>query len=441
MFPRTVWGWHKRVLQLAWPIILSNLSVPLVGAVDTAVVGQLSHPRYMAAVAVGTIIFSSIFWIFGFLRMGTTGFVSQAHGKNDPQQVSLAFLRALLIALLLAVLLLIFQKPLGWLAFSLMGAKPEVSSVAESYYAIRIWSAPATFINYCVLGTLIGLQRMKLALLTQLILNSANILLDVYFVLGLEMDSDGVALASVISDYLAAIFGLWLLRKPLNPLLTSAHATLRCLVQKRELRALFSVNGNLFIRTLFLTSAFFFFTSQSAQFGTTVLAANAILLNMLQMLAYGLDGFAHAAEALVGGAYGNRDKQAFKNAVRVSMFWAGIAALSITAIIAVFGSSIIHMMTRIEAVIVVAEIYLPWLIIAPVIAVWSYQFDGIFIGTTQTTIMRNTVGIALAIYVITALLGMPHFGNHALWASMLLFLLLRGVSLALYYPKIVSKLR
>ncbi len=431
---------HKKVLQLAWPIILSNLSIPLVGVVDTAVVGQLSHPRYMAAVAVGAIIFSSVFWVFGFLRMGTTGFVSQAYGRNNSQQVSLAFLRALLIALLLAFIVIGLQQPIRWLAFSLMDANPEVTATAESYYAIRIWSAPATFINYCILGTLIGLQRMRLALFTQLVLNGTNILLNLYFVLVLKMDVEGVALSSAISDYLAAGFGLWLLREYIRPLLVSPNATIQRVMQRSELLALFRVNGNLFIRTLFLTSAFFFFTAQSAKFGTVVLAANAILINMLQMLAYGLDGFAQAAEALVGGAYGKRDRKAFSLAVRSSMLWAGIAAVLIAGLYALFGSTIIRLMTGIEAVILIAESYLPWLIAAPVLAVWSYQFDGIFIGATQTTIMRNTVGIALGIYIIVALLSMPYWGNHALWASMMLFLLLRGVSLALYYPKLVSSI-
>ncbi len=433
-------GWHKRVLQLTWPIMLSNLSVPLVGAVDTAVVGQLSHPRYLAAVAIGAIIFSSVFWAFGFLRMGTTGFVSQAYGRNSQYQVSLAFLRACSIAIVLGFIIILLQKPISWLAFSLMGANVEVTSTAESYYAIRIWSAPATFVNYCILGTLIGLQRMRLALATQLVLNGANILLDLYFVLVLKMDSEGVALSSAISDYLAAGFGLWLLREYIKPVLEHPTTFIKHMLHRKQLRAMFSVNINLFIRTLFLTSAFFFFTAQSTQFGTATLAANAILINMLHMLAYGLDGFAHAAEALVGGAYGKRDKQAFSAAVKSSMLWAAIASVVITGLYALFGTSIIRLMTGIEEVITLAESYLPWLIAAPVLAVWSYQYDGIFIGTTQTSTMRNTVGIALVIYVIVALVAVPYWGNHALWASLMLFLVIRGGSLALYYPKLLASI-
>ncbi len=439
-FPTTTQGWHKRVLQLAWPIILSNLSIPLVGVVDTAVVGQLSHPRYIAAVAIGAIIFSSVFWAFGFLRMGTTGFISQAHGQGNQQQISTTFLRAVMIALLLGFAIILLQQPIAKFAFYLMGASVEVTTVAEDYFTIRIWSAPATFINYCILGALIGLQRMRLALLTQLVLNGTNIGLDIYFVKSLGMDADGVALSSAISDYVAACFGLWILREHIKPFFITPAETFRQIILGKDLKAMFAVNGNLFIRTLFLTSAFFFFTSQSTQFGMVVLAANAILINMLQMLAYGLDGFAHAAEALVGGAYGKRDKKAFSSAVKSSMLWAGISALLIAGFYALFGHFIIGLMTSIQPVIQTAENYLPWLIAAPLLAVWSYQFDGIFIGTTQTATMRNTVAVALIIYIVVALLTIPIWGNHALWASLMLFLLLRGISLALYYPRLVSNI-
>lgn len=433
-------GWHKRVLQLSWPIIISGLSIPLVGVVDTAVVGQLPDPRYMAAVAVGAVIFSSVFWVFGFLRMGTTGFVSQAYGRDDQREVSLALLRAGLIALLLGFLMIILQQPIAWLALSLMGAGSDVTPFAETYFTIRIWSAPATFINYCILGTLIGLQRMRLVLLSQLVLNGANVVLDFYFVLGLGWDSAGVALSSAISEYLAAGFGLWLLRKELAPVFIEGRAIAKSVLRLDDIKALFEVNGNLFIRTLFLTAAFFFFTAQGAQFGTVVLAANAILINMLHMLAYGLDGFAHAAEALVGGAYGRRDRRAFSAAVKSSMLWAGVAAVLISVLYGVFGLSIIYLMTDIEEVIETAKVYLPWVVAAPLIAVWSYQLDGVFIGATQTRIMRNTVGVSLLLYVVLALLLMPIWGNHALWGSLILFLLLRGLGLALYYPKLLTRI-
>lgn len=438
-FPATQREWHWRVLMLAWPIILSNLSVPLVGLVDTAVVGQLPDPKYMGAVAIGATIFSSVFWVFGFLRMGTTGFVSQAVGAGHQQEVTYSVLRPMLIAVVLGFVLILLQQPIDWLAMRLMGAGEEVTGVVKSYFAIRIFSAPATLVNYCILGCLIGMQRMRLALVLQLILNGSNLLLDVIFVLHLGWDSDGVALASVLSEYFAAFAGLFWLRELLFPKWLRQSFSWQIIFQAERLRALFEVNGNLFLRTLFLTSAFFFFTAQSAQFGVVVLAANALLINLLQMLAYGLDGFAHAAEALAGGAYGARRRTAFEQAVRSSTVWAAVMALMICLIYAVAGPAVINLMTVNQDVIATANHYLPWMIAAPLISVWSYQLDGIFIGVTQTRVMRDTVAVSLLIYVVMALVLIPLFGNQGLWFSLMTFMALRGVSLGLAYPKLLKR--
>lgn len=437
-FPATSREWHWRVLMLAWPIILSNLSVPLVGIVDTAVVGQLEDAKYMGAVAIGATIFSSVFWVFGFLRMGTTGFVSQASGANDSREVSFSLLRALSIAVVLGLLLILLQTPVGWLSLSLMGAGETLNPLVEEYFSIRVMSAPAVFINYCLLGALIGLQRMRLALVLQLVLNGSNLLLDIFFVLYLGWDSDGVAMASVISECLAAGIGLWALRGYLKSELLREQHLLKKLYTPESVRALFEVNGNLFLRTLFLTSAFFFFTSQGAQFGVVTLAANAILINLLQMLAYGLDGFAHAAEALAGGAYGAKNKTAFQQAVRSSSLWALVMSVVIAVLYFIFGDWIISTMTVNPEVIAVANDYMPWLIASPVISVWCYQLDGIFIGATKTAVMRNTVLVSLVVYVVLAYLLIPVMGNQGLWLSLMVFMALRGFTLALAYPRLLT---
>lgn len=437
-FPATSREWHWRVLMLAWPIILSNLSVPLVGIVDTAVVGQLPDAKYMGAVAIGATIFSSVFWVFGFLRMGTTGFVSQASGANDTREISFSLLRALSIAVVLGVVLILLQKPIGWLSLSLMNAGEDLNPLVEEYFSIRVMSAPAVFINYCILGALIGLQRMRLALLIQLVLNGSNLLLDVVFVLYLGWDSDGVAMASVISEILAACVGLWALRSYLRSDLLRERDLIKKLYTTESVRALFEVNGNLFIRTLFLTSAFFFFTAQGAQFGIVILAANAILINLLQMLAYGLDGFAHAAEALAGGAYGAKNRPAFEHAVKSSSLWALVMSLILAILYYIFGDWIIGTMTVNQEVIEVAQTYMPWLIVSPIISVWCYQLDGIFIGATKTSIMRNTVMVSLVAYIILAYALIPLMGNQGLWLSLMVFMALRGITLAMAYPKLLK---
>ena len=441
-FPATQREWHWRVLMLAWPIILSNLSVPLVGIVDTAVVGQIPDPKYMASVAVGATLFSSVFWIFGFLRMGTTGFVSQAMGANNPQEVAESLLRAMMIALGLSILVIALQSPIALLTLSLMNPGEALEPIIREYFDIRIYSAPATFTNYCILGCLIGLQKMRWALLLQLVLNGSNLLLDVIFVLYLGMDSAGVAWASLISEYLACFVGLWFLRGYLklafNKTVEPLSEWLRQLFALEKLKAFFEVNGNLFLRTLFLTAAFFFFTSRGAQFGVVLLAANAILINLLQMLAYGLDGFAQSAEALTGGAYGAKNRKAFEQSVKISTIWAGATAVFIAILYMIFGEAIVDYMTVNEAVIETAIQYLPWIIAAPIISVWSYQFDGIFTGAMDTRTMRNTVLFSAIVYVILVLVLTPTMGNHGLWLSMMAFLGLRGLTLGLAYPKLLK---
>lgn len=426
--------------MLAWPIILSNLSVPLVGIVDTAVVGQLPDAKYMGAVAIGATIFSSVFWVFGFLRMGTTGFISQASGANDTHEISLSLLRALSIAVILGLLLIIFQRSIAGLSLSLMDAGESLTPLIDEYFSIRVVSAPAVFINYCILGALMGMQRMRLALGLQLVLNGSNLVLDVIFVLYLGWASDGVAMASVISECLAAGLGLWLLRGHLIPNRLQRKNLIEQLYTPASIRALFEVNGNLFLRTLFLTSAFFFFTAQGAQFGVVILAANAILINLLQMLAYGLDGFAHAAEALAGSAYGAKNRSAFEQAVKASSLWALVMAVLLAILYYGVGDWAIRQMTINQDVIAVAKDYLPWLVISPLISVWCYQLDGVFIGATKTSVMRNTVMISLFVYILLAYLLIPAWGNHGLWLSLTIFMALRGLTLALAYPALLRSL-
>lgn len=438
-FPKTTREWHWHVFNLSWPIILSTLSVPLVGLVDTAVVGRLDDAKYIAAVAMGAVIFSSVFWVFGFLRMGTTGFVAQAWGRSDETEVTQSFQRAAILAIVFGVIVMCLQFPIGYVAFSLMNAGTNVQILAQEYFDIRVWSAPATFINYVILGCLIGMQRMRLALVLQLVLNVTNIILDVFFVMGLGALAAGVAWASVISEYVACLLGLYFLRRYLR-ITGSFSNSMAVLFNRQALRRLMSVNVNLFVRTFFLTGAFFFFTAQGSQLGTVVLAANAILIHLLQVIAYGLDGFAHAAEALAGGAFGAKKRREFVKAVSITTQWALIVAILFSVFYAFAGQWIIQLMTTIPEVIEMANRYLGWIILAPLVAVWSYQLDGVYIGVTETRIMRNTVMLALVVYVVLTWWMLPIGGNHALWACLMLFLLLRGAGLAYYYPRLLARL-
>jgi len=423
--------WHRRVWRLAGPIILSNLSTPLLGAVDTAVMGHLPKASYIGAVAVGTIIFNFIFWGFGFLRMGTTGFAAQAHGAGHSMELRATLLRSVGLAALLGGLLILLQWPIAAVAFWAMDGSQEVESLAATYYYIRIWSAPASLVNYALLGWLLGTQHAGMALVLQLVLNSTNILLDLVFVLGLGWDIEGVAYATLIAEAFAALLGVILVMR-----VARRHGgdwNVGVTLRKDRLLALFRVNVDIFIRTLCLVLAFAVFTSQSASEGDIVLAANAILMQLQHFIAYGLDGFAHAAEILAGGAFGARRRREFREAVVVSGTWALIVAAISTVFLLLLGEFFVGLFTDLPEVLAATAVYLPWLVFWPLISVWSYQLDGIFIGATATGPMRNAMVASLAIYLLAIWLLVPAFGNHGLWLALYVLMAARALTLALRY--------
>jgi MATE family multidrug resistance protein len=427
---------HRRVWALAGPIIISNISVPLVGAVDTAVVGHLPEPDSIGAVALGALIFTFLFWGFGFLRMGTTGFIARAYGANDQQALSDTLLRVLLLAVVLGAFIILLGHPLIQLALYLLDSSDSIESLAESYATIRIWSAPATLSIYVLTGIFIGLQNMRYVFVLQLVMNMINVLLDLLFVLGFDMGVEGVALATLIAEYLAALLGFWLLRKPLSKAYKNLNWTR--LLERNAILALMKANGDIFVRTLCLVFSFGYFTAQSASMGDVILAANSILMHLQSILAYALDGFAHAAEALVGSAYGAGKQQQFKRAVKLTTVWGLVSALLISLIYWLFGGLILQLFTNIDAVLLSATTYLPWTIIAPVVSIWSFQLDGIFIGTGYTREMRNAMIFSMLVYLGLLVILVPALGNHGLFLSISLFMVFRALTLGYYYPRIVN---
>ena len=432
--PSSTRAWHRRIWALAGPIIISNLSVPLVGAVDTAVVGHLPDPVYIGAVALGAVIFNFLYWGFGFLRMGTTGFIAQAHGAGDADEIRMTFARASLLAGSIGLALVILQKPIGLVALWAFSGDAELEGLTLDYYTIRIWSAPAALIHYAVLGCLIGMQNTRAALALQLTLNGSNVVLDLVFVLVLGLGVKGVALATVFSEYLAVSLGIWLLLHNLHRLGGKWYRSQ--ILDSARLKAMVQVNANIFIRTLCLIFAFAYFTAIGTKLGKTTLAANAVLMHLQLFMAYGLDGFAHAAEALTGGAFGAKNTTAFKQAVKVSSVWALAIATLITLIYATLGMSIIELITGIPEVRATASDYLPWLIASPLLSVWSFQLDGIFIGTTRSTEMRNGMLISLAAYLCAVWVMVPLWDNHGLWLAMMVFMVTRALTLGMWYPRI-----
>ncbi len=419
---------NRAVLAIALPIVIANISTPLIGLVDTAVVGQLPDPRHIGGVAIGAAIFSFLYWAFGFLRMGTTGLTAQASGARDASEVAASLLRALLIAGVAGLALILLHRPLGAGALALVGASEAVETEAARYIAIRFWSAPAALANFALMGWFIGLGRTRTALLLQVFLNVINAGLDLWFVLGFGMGADGVALGTVIAEWSAALLGLGIAARAIPRWPSVARV-----MQRAGLVRTVAVNRDIMIRTLCLLGAFTFFTAYSATFGDVTLAANAILMQMVGFVAYFLDGFAFAAEVFVGRAIGARSESAFGEGILISSLWAvGLsAALSIVTLVA--GGAIIDALTVNPDVRATAREYLPWAALMPIVGIACWQLDGIFIGATRGADMRNMAILSTAIYFMAWALLTP-FGNHGHWMALFALNVARGASLGWRFP-------
>tara|TARA_B100000686_G_scaffold198402_1_gene205237 strand:- start:448 stop:1755 length:1308 start_codon:yes stop_codon:yes gene_type:complete len=429
---------HQGVWRLAGPIMISNVSVPLLGAVDTAVMGHLPDPSYLGGVAIGALIFSFLYWGFGFLKMGTGGLTAQALGAGDQDEVKSCLARSLIIGIPLGVIIILLQVPLSFLSFYLVEASQEVENLGGLYFETRIWGAPATLANFALVGWFVGMQNTKMALVHQLFLNSVNILLDLLFVIGFGWGVEGVAAATAIADILAFGFGLLL---ALAILRRSKGQFLRHKIFNIEvMRRVFSLNFDIFIRTICLVSAFALFTAKGAAFGNILLASNAILINFQTFMAHALDGLAHAAEAQGGKAFGARDREAFKKAVRLSLFWGAIVAIGFTLVYFLTGKVIIYMLTDIDEIRDMAEKYLIWSVLMPVISVLAYVMDGIFLGATQGRTIRNAMSISFIIFIFAVYLFVPVMGNHGLWGALMLFMLVRGLTLLFCYKKLETSI-
>jgi len=425
------------VFRIAWPIILANASVPLLGIVDTAVIGNLGSAHYLGAVAVGAALFSFLYWAFGFLRMSTTALTAQSVGAGQSSETTNHLLRASVIGAGAGLSLILLQWPIAAVGFPLFGPSDAVRPFAETYFAIRIWGAPAAFITTACLGWFIGLERTRYVLAIQLFLNGLNIVLDILFVVGLGWAVAGVATATLISEWSAAAVALWLVWRTL-PQKSGLFGTARRseVFDPKKLRSTIFVNANIMIRSLCLMFAFAWFTAQGARMGDIVLAANAVLLQFFHITAYLIDGFAMAAETLVGKMVGASDRFKLRRAVVISTYWAAAIATALSLLILVVGPLAIDGLTNVQEVRESARNYLYWSALIPIIAIWCFQLDGIFIGATQTVDMRNMMILSLAAYLLCWPVLTTQFGNHGHWAAFLFFFAMRGITLAVLYPKL-----
>ncbi len=426
---------HRRVLAIALPIVMANVAVPILGAVDTGVVGQLGQAAPIGAVGIGASIITAIYWVFGFLRMGTTGLTAQAMGAGDGAEVAASLHRALLVGLVAGLAFLLLQKPLFAAALALAPASAEVERLARIYLVTRVWSAPAAIALYGVTGWLIARERSRSVLVLQLWMNGLNILLDILFVLFLGFGVAGVAAATVISEWSALLLGLWLCRDGLRG---PAAALWRKVAEREPLMRMLLVNRDILIRSVLLLAAMVSFTFLGARFGDPTLAANQILLQLFYVTAYALDGFAFAAETLVGQALGRRNRAALSRAVWLVALWTAGVAVALGIGFALSGPLLIDLMTTAPEVRALARLYLPWAALIPLTGAATWLLDGIFIGATRGPDMRNMMAVSFAIYLAALALLLPPLGNHGLWLSLHIMLIARAATLALRYPRILA---
>jgi MATE family multidrug resistance protein len=411
----------RDVWRIAAPMILSSISVPLLGMVDTGVVGHLESPVYLGAVAIGGTIFSFLYTGVNFLRMGTTGIAAQRFGADDYDGLRVSLGQALVVAQIIAFAVILLQWPLGQVAMKLLGAEAALREHALEYFSIRVWSAPGTLANFVMIGWFLGLQNARVPLLIFLTINLTNIALDLVFVLELGMKVDGVALASVFAEYtglaVALIFAVRELRR------NSGHWPMEKFVKLREYAAFFSINANLFVRTMALMFTIAFITAQGTRMGGLILAANAILMQLQNLTA--------------GKAVGQRRRDALERSVTLCLKWSLIFAAGFSAAYFLLGPHLINVLTDLPAVRETTLRYLPWMIASPLVSVWSFLYDGVYVGATRAREMRNIMLFSAFAVFIPAWFVLQPFGNDGLWLAFLLFLASRGIGMHIGYRRSV----
>lgn len=432
---------HHKIFAIAFPMMLSNISVPLLGLVDTAVIGHLPESYYLAGVAVGSMVTTLLFWILVFLRMSTTGLVAQAYGEQNFPKVLRLLLQSLFIALLLATLLLLLQTPLSLSIFSFVEGSEQVLFYAREYFNIRIWSAPAALINMVLLGWLLGMQNGKVPMFLLIITNSVNILLSLLFVVIFEWGVAGVAWASLVSDYIALLIGLYFVLKIIAPFYKKENfkQLLKEVFELHSLKKFIFLNRDIFIRTLCLQVTYAFMMMQGVKLGDNIVSANSVLMHFVLLISFSMDGLAYAIEALVGKNIGERCLLKLKENITLTLFWATIFSVLQLLLFYFYGSSIINQITTISSVRIEANTYLPWLVLIPITSMLGFVFDGVFIGLTRAKEMRNSMIFSLCLVYFPVWFIFSGEDNHALWIAMNAFMLSRGLTLLWIYSRLNQK--
>ena len=423
-----------RVFAIAGPSMLANLTTPLIGIVSTTAIGRLGEPALLGGVAMASVIFDCTFWLFAFLRLSTVAFTAQSLGSGDIEELPALFARGLVLAALIGSALIALQVPLAARLLDAMGGSHDVTEAARTYFSVRIWSSPLALGNYVVLGWLVGQARAGLALLVQIVINLVNMATTALLVLEFKFGIAGAAVAAVIAEGSGLLLGILIARRLLHGRLAVPR---KMLFDRVKLTRIFAVNRDIMLRTAALITTFLFFTAQGARAGDVTLAANSVLNNFLLMSAFFLDGLANAAEQICGRSFGARDKDGFSTATRLVVFWGFIFAVVVMAVFAMFGPQLIDFMTASQHVRSVAHNLLIFVIASPLLAVFAFAFDGVYIGATWARDMRNLMLASLVIF-LAAWLGLRGYGNAGLWGALLAFYAARGGLEALRYPALLK---
>lgn len=427
---------NRSILKLAVPNIISNITVPLLGLVDLALMGHLDSQVYIGAITLGSVIFNFIYWGFSFLRMSTSGFTAQAFGEKNQTESITILARALIVALLIGILILIMQAPIAWASFGIIGGSAEVETLANAYFRIRVWAAPAALSLFVFSGWFLGMQNARYPMIIAITVNVTNILFSVFFVFVLKMKSEGVALGTAIAQYIGLIIALLLFSYKYKYLL--GKISKKGIMNLKILIEFFRVNTDIFIRTFCIIAVFTFFTSKSAGINDTILAVNSILIQLLLFFSFFIDGFAFAGEALVGKFVGAREIANLKKVVTLLFYWGVGLALAFTIIYLPGVKLILKLLTSQSEVIATSQPFLIWVILVPIASFTSFIWDGIYIGATASKAMRDTLlGATFLVFAPVYYFLYPIIGNHALWLGMILFMFSRGIFQTLLYRKAI----
>lgn len=429
---------NKEILKLAIPNVLTNITIPLLGMVDVYLMGHLESIHYLGGVALGSALFNLLYWAFAFLRMSISGLAAQSYGRVDNEEMAIVMQRGALIAAAGSLLLITFQMPLADLGLSILEGSPEVKDQARRYFAIRIWDAPASIMLFVFYGWYLGMQNSVYPMVIALTVNIVNIILSFVLVRLFGMDIDGVALGSVLAQYVGLILALILFFKKYRWIIP--YFTRKLSILLTNMSNFLSVSTNIFIRTLFVILVFTFFTSKSAGIGDITLAANSVLLQYMLLFSYFLDGYGYAAEALIGKLFGARNRQKLSYSVHMLLRWGLGFAIVFSAAYLILGETLLSLFTRQTEIIETGKQYLLWVVMMPLVSFLTYIFDGVFIGIGGSVQMRRSVVIAAVFFFFLPFyILFPYLGNHAMWLSMFLFMAVRSLYLTISYPRIIKR--